>query len=101
MWFSASLFYRARHSPESDNDWLWEERIVLIAAPDLEQAAESARVLGKAEEHEYATENGRLRWEFVRLERVTEIEGALESGTELFWRFVRQTEADSLLDPFD
>lgn len=43
-----------------------------------------------------------FRWVFVRYERVYQIEDeSLKTGTELFSRFLRDSEVKSLLTPFE
>lgn len=102
-WFSASIFYRAVHSePRSEPD-LWEERIVLLEAIDLEDAMSKARTLGPEGETSYAvTDVDAVAWSFDRVASVVEIDGdTLRHGTELFSRFLRESEAISLITPFE
>jgi len=101
MWYSASLLFRAVHPTDRDSDWLWQDSIVLMNASDEEAARQRAEAIGRDHEHEYQTTSGTVRWEFVRVERLCEIEGELRDGTELFSRFLRESEAESLIKPFD
>jgi len=46
--------------------------------------------------------NNTVLWRFVKVERVVEIcTDELINGTELFSRFLREKEVESLLTPFD
>lgn len=102
-WFSASLFFRAMHSNESIKSDIWDERIILISASSINEATE--RVNTYAEESEVAyqvTDTDSLCWSFVRVERIFEIQSdKLESGTEIFSRFLRSSEVESISQPFE
>ncbi|MGA7614564.1 MAG: DUF4288 domain-containing protein, partial [Thermoanaerobaculia bacterium] len=99
MWYSASLLFRAVHPTDRDSDWLWQDRIVLMNVSDEDMAQQRGEALGREYEHEYQTSSGTVRWEFVRVERLCQIEGELRDGAELFSRFLRESEAKSLLKP--
>jgi Domain of unknown function (DUF4288) len=102
MWFTASLLFKSVHIGQPDNDCLWEESIVLLRAETRAEAQQQAERLGQAEEHEYVSATGDLvKWTFQRVDSVYEIlDGTLEHGTEVFSRFLRASEAESLLTPF-
>ncbi len=81
-----------------------EERIILLSAETEQGARRLAEQIGKSEEHEYLTSrpNDLLRWSFEKIERMYAVEeDTLTSGTELLARFLRQSEVESLLTPFD
>ena len=83
---------------------MWEEVLLLVEAPDDEAAASQAAELGRRREHQYTVSQRAsdvLRWAFVKIERVQMIEGPLANGAEIFSRFLRTAEAESLLHPFD
>jgi hypothetical protein len=102
MWFTASLLFSAERSATPDREPLWEEQIVLFQAPDESSAEAKASEHGKAQGHEYTNDAGEVvRWVFKKVERVHPIDSpTLEEGTELFCRFLRDSEVKSLLIPF-
>ena len=101
MWFCVDLFFRSirpdRHHP------IWEERFLIVEATDEADAKEAGERAGKAREHRYKTASGdTLDWVFDRVAGVHAIEEtSLTSGVEVFTRFLRDSEAMSLLTPFD
>jgi hypothetical protein len=105
MWYSASLFFEGAHQVSPRVPSTWEEVIVLIEAEDEAQAYQRADDVGRSREHEYLVSEPvqhRLRWRFVKTERVQEIEGGIPgNGAALFSRFLRKEEAESLLLPFE
>ena len=105
MWFSASLLFQSIPSEDVGRPPLWEDVIVLIEATTGAEAETHAAMMGRSREHEYSVAKPKphqLRWVFVRVERVCEVDGdTLGHGTELFSRFLRDSEATSLLQPFD
>ena len=104
MWYTGNLLFRAVHSNRPDPDPVWEERIVLLQAIDESGARNLAERIGKEAEHEYhvsKAENDVLRWTFVKVQKLYAVEDeTLRPGTELFSRFLRQAEVESLLTPF-
>ena len=105
MWYTACVLLEGNHQIEPALPSLWQEVLVLIEAESEEDARSAAESIGKSKEHEYyASEPERhlVRWVFARLERVCAVEEpTLKSGTELFSRFLRQSEVESLLTPFE
>jgi len=100
MWFAVNLLFESTHPGHPENEFLWEERIVLVRADTEEQARHEGELIGKAEEHEYSAANGDLvRWVFRQVESVSAIP-KLDHGTELFSRFVSKHEIESLLSSF-
>jgi hypothetical protein len=83
---------------------LWEEQILLVEAASESDAVVLAEELGRAKEHAYfvdVPERHQLHWSFERVDRVCAVDGALETGCELFSRFLREREVQSLAEPFD
>jgi Domain of unknown function (DUF4288) len=106
--YTVSLLLKSTHSPPSKDEALWEERIILITAETEEQARQKGRNLGENAELEYSvggqvgTNSDVVRWTFVQVERVCHVDSDdLSDGTELFSRFLRDSEVKSLLTPFD
>jgi hypothetical protein len=100
MWFAVNMFFESVHPDHPENEFLWEERVVLVRAESEEEARHQGELIGKAGEHEYTAASGDLvRWVFRQIESVSAIE-VLEHGTELFCRFLSKQEVESLLSPF-
>jgi len=87
---------------ESDDEPLWEERILLIEAGSEDEAVEKAEARAKSNEHSYSADQDRsIEVKFDSIDRVYPIEGLLRDGAELFSRFLRNSEVSSLKTPFD
>lgn len=107
-WYTANLLFKSNRIPSKGANPFWEERFLLIEADSEEGARTEATQIGKAAEHQYkvsGAEKGEppseLKWSFERIERVCEIEAqTLSNGTELFSRFLRDSEVRSILTPF-
>jgi len=101
MFYSVSLFFKGLH--EDGTQKVWEERIILIDAEDESQVEKKAKSLANEYEVEYRTANGDLlKWVFVDIGSIFEIESSqIEGGVELFSRFIKESEAESLLAPFE
>lgn len=101
MWYSASLLFKSIQVPPTDEP-LWEESIRLIQADTEDDARHMAQLLGERERCGYQTNNGTVTWIFDRVERIYAIESeSIDSGIELFSRFLRNSEVESLLTPFE
>ena len=100
MYYSANILFKSEGSDTEEP--LWEERILLVAALDELEAEEKARNYAIKNEVEYkVTGNASVVWKFYQIERVYLIDDELEDGAELFSRFLRNSEVESLLTPFD
>jgi hypothetical protein len=107
-WFSVSLLFRAVHNEIISDTDLWEERVVIIDSDTEDDAKNKGLRIGKSEEHEYFVSSNdskpeqMVRWSFVQIERIHEIEGnTLVNGREIFTRYLRNSEVQSILTPFD
>lgn len=103
MWFSAAILFRSEAADRLPADSLWEESLVLVKADTEDDALMIATAIGRSQELSYSVEGGaQLRWLFDRVERVYAIESEdLQSATELFSRYLRASEVESLLTPFE
>jgi hypothetical protein len=101
-WFSALLLFKAVHQDSVDADPLWEESIRIYEAESEGEARSLAEADGLATEHAYDTTAGLVRWTFQRVDRVAEIfEGSVVAGTDVFSRFLTESEVTMLQTPFD
>jgi hypothetical protein len=102
MWFTANILFKADHGGIANYKPLWEEQIVLFQAVSESDAEAKATAYGQSHQHEYTNDEGTLiRWSFQKVERVYAVEStALVDGTELFSRFLRDSEVQSLSVPF-
>ena len=102
-YFTANLLFGSLRDEQFSSENMWEESFVLIEAKTSGEAFEKAAVLGQSKKLTYQAIDGtKVSWEFVRVERVFEIdETILKNGTELFSRHLRSSEVESLSRPFD
>jgi hypothetical protein len=101
MWFTINLVFEGVPVSQTEQESIWEERLLLIWADDEDQAQQQGEARARAEEHEYVAVDGkRTQWQFRQVERVFPLVGAtLETGTELFSRFFRAGEVRNWLTP--
>jgi hypothetical protein len=102
MWYSAALLFKSSHTPNRNFDALWEEQIVLVEASTETDAHVKATDIGQQKTHSYmAVEGDLITWKFDGILKVCEIEGPkLKDGSELFSRFLKNSEVVSLKTPF-
>lgn len=99
MNYSVNLLYKGFKSDDSEP--LWEERIILVDALSEEEAVEKAYTFVSQNECNYQNDDAvTVSWKFEKIERVYEIDSDLRDGTELFSRFLRNKEVESILTPF-
>ena len=103
MWYGVSIFMKGDGSQAGNNELLWEEKVVVIQASSEKEARTKAIELGKDGECKYiSVTNQLINWKFACIQSVYEIEGSdINPGTEVFSRFLRATEVESLLKPFE
>lgn len=102
MWYAVNMMYRSEHKPPiPENQILWEESLVLFDASNEEEAKKKAHQLVTTGEAAYTSSTGdEVCWQFVEIQKVYQIGEDLRDGVELFSRFLRNSEANSLLQPF-
>jgi hypothetical protein len=101
MWYAVDVLMKSCSSEL--NDALWEECIYLLEAnSELEAEYQAQKEAVAAGEVEYVAESGEaIKWEFDSVLSIYEIlSDKIVSGTELFSRFLRKEEADSLKTPW-
>jgi hypothetical protein len=102
MWYTASLLFKSIHTPAESKPTVWEESVRLIRARNETEARQEAETIGRAEAHSYEAEGGAVVWVFERVERLFEItDEELRNGSEVFSRYLRDSEVKSLLTPFE
>jgi len=102
MWYGVSMLIKGECETRREEDLLWGERIVLIHESSEEEAISTATRIGKESECDYETAEGELiHWRFHSIESACQIDGnVMGNGVEVFSRFLRDSEAKSLLQPF-
>jgi hypothetical protein len=101
--FAASLLFRGVSDNCPSEGDVWEESIILILAEDEESATQKAEKIGRENVVSYKAMAGNmLAWKFVQIERLYEImDSEITDGTELFSRFLKNSEVESILSAFD
>src|SRR5580704_2503565 len=103
MWFCVSTLSVSEHPDGSvaSSNMLWEEHIFLISAEDAVDAKARAELLARREQCTYNNADGaKVSWEFKAISTVYQLENAPTDGSEVFSRFLKDSEAQSLLVPF-
>ena len=102
VFYTAALLFRSLRNGIFLPENLWEESVILVRACSPEDAMEKASKIGQAGETTYTTMDGsELTWEFFKVERVFQVMGDLADGTEVFSRFLGNSEVESLQTPFE
>jgi hypothetical protein len=102
MWYSANLLFRSIHTPAESKQTVWEESVRLIQARTEVEAKHEAEKIGKSCAHSYEVEGGTVQWIFERVERLFAIaDEDLRTGSEVFSRYLRDSEVKSILTPFE
>ena len=103
MWYTASILYESVHNQKVKEDDIWEEQIVLILAESESDAMAKAEMIGKRGEERYlSATNEKVRWTFRCVQSTYGLlDEELKHGTEVFSRFLRSSEARSLLTPLE
>ena len=103
MLFSVCILFKSIHSIPSDDEPLWEERIILVSAVSKDEAYKKGENFGKNSEESYEARKGDIvSWKFIKIQSVFSLdEKTIKDGTELFSRFLKDSEAKSFLTSFE
>ena len=87
-WFAAVLVLRSSVGAGWDDDPLLDCQVRLLECPTAEDAYRRALELGTAEECAYQNQDGEdVRWQFLGLHDLTQLDDAPASGAEVYsWR---------------
>ena len=102
MWFCVSAFSLAEHPDGSvpSEEQVWEEHLFLVMAQDADEAQSKAEDLARNQECSYAAANGsNVSWKFKTISKVYELADEPGDGTEVFSRFLKESEVLSILTP--
>ena len=101
-WQGVSVLLRCIIEGEGPEHWLWEERILLIKASTEERARDAAEQEARGSEHSFINSEGaKVSWAFSEVLQVYKVESEnLESGVEVFSRFLRTEEIESMRKRF-
>jgi len=101
--FSIGLLYRSIENNTFSDDDIWEESVIFVFAKNEEEAVRKAEKLGKEREVTYKAASGNmLSWKFIQIEKTFEIlDFRMEDGIEIFSRFLKNAEVESILTPFE
>ena len=103
MWYGVSLLFKSCHQQPQGEEPLWEEIIIIVEAPSRDEAEALARRNALTREVGYEVAgNDFVTWVFDSVFDVCEVESEpLSSGTEVFSRFMRESEVRSLQSKFE
>lgn len=102
MWFCVSALSVSDHPDGSVplEERLWEEHFFLLMANDAAEAQAKAEELATSQECSYATINGsNVSWKFKMISKVHELDGVPTDGTEVFSRFLKESEVQNIISP--
>jgi hypothetical protein len=89
-WFAARLLFESKHPDEPESEKVFEDRIVLLAADDEDEAEDQAKNLGSKSREEYRNQFGdRVLWEFVEvLDLMPIYADEIGHGSEVYSQFL-------------
>jgi len=101
MWFCASALSVSEHpngSPPLER--LWEEHLFLVEADNADDAKTKAGKVARSQECSYVSADGsKVTWRFERIWKVHELDSKPTDGVEVFSRFLKESEVQSILSP--
>ena len=100
-WYIATLIIRCRIEKKKPQKlFAFEERVCALRASSDENAYQKAVQLGRDSEHSYVgVHNQMVYWEFVGLEDLEQLDGAIRDGSEIRYRFRRSADPSRLANP--
>ncbi len=103
MWYSVDILMKSSSSKVEGIPLLWEEVIIIVEAEGEADARTKAENIARLDEVEYTSISGEnIEWTYERILQVYEIRPSqIADGTEVFSRFLRDSEVKSLSMPFD
>ena len=98
-WYGTSLLCECIVGDGEPASPLLEERILVLHAEDEASARAAAIAIGSENAHSYRNQfEEQVDWRFVTVIDVKELfDDTIEHGTEVFYRYLTQHEADTLL----
>ncbi len=103
MWFCVSALSVSEH-PDGfvpSEERVWEEHVFLVTANDTAGAQAKAEKLARSQECSYDAITGtKVSWKFKMISKVYELDGEPTDGTEVFSRFLKETEVRSMQTSF-
>ena len=95
-WYSIRLLFVSEIQGQPERDRLCEESVIVVHEVDEISARRTAERLGVAMQHAYLNEQGEsVEWRFVRILEIQDLcEDRLESGTEVWSRLFRESQAE-------
>lgn len=103
MWYGISLLFKSCHAQPREDEPLWEELIIVVKAPSRDDAEGLGREFALNQEVQYGVAAGdSVTWVFDSIFDVCEVgDDIVDSGTEVFSRFMRESEVRSLQSEFE
>jgi hypothetical protein len=102
MWFCVSTLSVSEHPDGSvpAPERLWEEHFFLVMADDAAQARAKGEKLARNQECSYTAANGSgVSWKFKTISKVCELDSTPADGAEVFSRFLKESEVESIMAP--
>jgi len=97
-WFGASILLESVHARGDGEERLFEQRVIVVRADDLQHAHEKAAKFGDEARERYLNQYGEpVEWVFREvLDVVALYDSTIEDGTEVFSRLVGEEELSVL-----
>lgn len=102
-WYGISLLFKSIHAKPSKEEPVWQEQIILVRASSTKEAERLAGEYGRSHEVEYdVIDNDSVTWVFDSVRDTYEVDGELaSSGTEVFYRFMKESEVRAMDEKFE